>query len=230
MAYKNRFEIAYEQTDSSGKLRLSELLMIAQKDATEHVKLLGFGPDRTFERGYLWVIARQRFVIDSLPNYIDEVESETHPAPMRAFVYPRHYSLRKDDKVIVRGVAAWMLIDAKERKVLTPSQSGIVIPGEAGEGELPFPTSLSAPELTQQVKLRAKWSMCDANRHLNNTKYLDLCEDLLPEGFLLSHPAKEVSCEYKKEIKLGEEFTISYGEAEGAYWFTSDRFIIRIAY
>ena len=183
MAFSDSFLLRHDQADSSGKLRLSELLLIAQRIATAHVESLGIGPEKTFQRGYLWVIARQRFVIDSLPRYGDFVEAETHSAAMRAYVYPRHYALKKEGKTIVRGVAAWMLIDAKQRKALTPSQSGIIIPGEAGEGELSFPSSLPVPKLPHQAELTAKWSMCDANGHLNNTKYLDLCEDLLPFDF-----------------------------------------------
>ena len=65
---------------------------------------------------------------------------------------------------------------------------------------------------------------------MNNTKYLDVCEDLIPTDFLLDHEAKELFCDYKKEIKLGEEFELSYGLIDGSYWFVSDHFVIRIVY
>ena len=230
MAFEQKFLIPSEAVDPSGHLRLSELLMLAQKMATAHVEALGYPIASTRGRNLFWVVARQRFLIDAIPSFPDEILFRTHPGEGRAYVYPRHYEILSNGKIIIRGVSAWVLIDGISRKIVTPKEANVIIPGEEYEGDLPFPSGIRAPELPQVAKKKADWSLCDINGHLNNTKYLDLCEDLIPEDFLMSHRAKEIVCEYKKEIHLGEEFEVHYGKIGDSYWFASDRFLFRIDY
>lgn len=224
MGYTKHFDLRMEEVDPEKRLRLPNLLLMAQQMAVAHVEAMDLGHDKTLDRGFLWVVARQHYVIRELPCYADEIDFETHPGETMAFVYPRHYALSRGGKTLIKGIALWSLISMKDRKPLFPKATGIHILGEKQEGDLPFPMMPKAPELDHVVDLEAKWSLCDLNGHINNVRYVDFCMDLIPLDFLKKKPVKELWIDYKKEIKLGESVQLHYGYVDEAYWFLCEQF------
>ena len=57
MAYTRKLKIPMENVDSGNRLRLSQLLQLAQEAATEHAEVLNAGRALTIERGCFWVVA-----------------------------------------------------------------------------------------------------------------------------------------------------------------------------
>ena len=78
--------------------------------------------------------------------------------------------------------------------------------------------------------LKASWRDCDLNGHMNNTAYLDEAEDLIPLEYLKSHVPSAIDIAYKKEIPLGEEVEVSYGDEGGVYVFSCPSFFLRLTF
>lgn len=230
--YEKDVIIRHALCGADKRLKSSSMLLEYQEIANEDVERLGLGKEKTWDKGLLWVMARQRFLIHRMPLYREEVKFSTWPNGVIRFLYPRSYAAyAKDGSLLIEGTSIWTLIDATTRKPIIPEERGLLVEDGASGRPFEMPSSVRCPLfLPQKAELEAKWSLCDPNGHLNNAKYLDACEDLIPADFLLSHPLKGLEIDYRKEIPLGEKVTLSYGEKEGSYFFRCDSFHLRLIY
>ena len=217
--------------DYSAHLRISSLLKYAQDIAAFHVKKMNFGPDKTFNKGLLWVVAKMHFEIDRMPHHEEGFIFSTWPNKCIHFIFPRNYEI-KDEKgnVYIRGTSFWSLINKEKRSIVMPNELGEEFPYITTGSEIKMPVIIRSPEFDNKAKIKATWSNVDMNGHLNNTHYFDLVEDLIDKDYLLTHSPKTIDVTYKKEIKLGEEVELSYGHEGDTYYFYCDRFIIKIEY
>ena len=55
----------------------------------------------------------------------------------------------------------------------------------------------------------------DINGHMNNTRYMDWVDDLIPSAFHRDHPLKEFTVCYLNEAKEGQKLTLNWNLGEG---------------
>ena len=226
-----KLKILTEHCDPSRKLRLSSLLKFLQEVSIEDTERLGYPRSTTLDRGLLWVIGKQRVKINRLPCYDETVEILTYPGERIPFLFPRHCKIYSSSgELLVSSSAAWTLIDEKSRLMVDPEQFGIVIEGENEGDEIGFQFPFKGFDLKKEATFAAKWRDCDLNGHMNNTAYLDEAEDLIPHSFLKEHEPSFLDVAYKKEIPLGQEIPVQYGEENLVYVFSSASFFIRLGF
>lgn len=220
-----------KDTDLKRQLKPSSLLLFAQEMSINHTKMLGFGREKTLDRGLLWVILKERFEIKRMPFYDETIKLITYPGEMLHFFFPRHFLiLGCKDEVLVKGSALWALMDEKKREIVDPKEHGVIIPGHQKGDELPLLFSNRTPALDGFASLSASYSDCDLNGHLNNAAYLDLMMDLIPFDYLLNHQLKKIDLTFSKEIRFGETFDTDYGCQDDTYFFKSRNFLIRLGF
>ena len=213
------------------KLRPSRLFDFIQEISIAHTIALGYPRETTLDKGYLWVIGRESLSIKRMPEYDERIRVSTYPDRTLKVLYPRSYEIQDEKgETLIEGMAVWTLIDEKTRTVVEPEISGVIIKDASHGRCLPFPRALRLENLPHKKKLVASYSQCDLNGHMNNTKYLDIAEDLIPMDFLLSHDLIGISVVYKKEIKCGEEFEVEYGPYGKGFAFHGDRFDILLEF
>ena len=69
--------------------------------------------------------------------------------------------------------------------------------------------------------LRADYSLCDMNGHLNNTRYADIIFNLLPLEVIRTQTVEDFLIYYHKEIPLGQSFRVCRAQMEENKWFFS---------
>ena len=224
-------KILTEHCDPTRKLRLSSLLKFLQEVSIEDTENLGYPREKTLDKGLLWVIGKQRLVINRLPEYDETVRIVSYPGERIPFLFPRHCKIYSSSgELLVSSSAAWTLIDEKKRSMIDPEAYGIVIEGKTEGDEVGFQFPFKGFDLTKNATFAAKWRDCDLNGHMNNTAYLDEAEDLIPSGFLKAHEPSLLEVAYKKEIPLGQEIPVSFGEEDDVYVFSSPSFFIRLGF
>ncbi len=224
-------KILTEHCDPTRKLRLSSLLKFLQEISIEDTEKLGYPREKTLDRGLLWVIGKQRLTINRLPKYDEVVQIVSYPGERMPFLFPRHCKIYSSSgELLVSSSAAWTLIDEKKRSMIDPKAYGIVIDGKSEGDEVGFQFPFKGFELTKNATFAAKWRDCDLNGHMNNTAYLDEAEDLIPFAFLKAHEPSLLEVAYKKEIPLGQEIPVSFGEEDNIYVFSSASFFIRLGF
>ena len=214
------------------KLRASSLLSLLQEISIEHTENLGFPRETTLDKGLLWVIAKQHIEITRMPKYDETVTILTYPSEMMHALFPRSYEV-KDNKgnTIIKGLAIWTLIDIKSRMMINPKEYGVIIPDLSNGRDFSIPLGHKMPlDLSNETSLKASYSLCDINGHINNSSYLDIAEDLIPVSYIEKHDLKAIDIEYVHEVKLGEELNIKYGQKDDTFYFLSPAFKLRLDY
>ena len=224
--YQKTIKLRAEHVDFRRKLRLSTLFTLFQECCIAHTEELGFGREKTLDKGLLWVILSERFLIHRMPEYDEAITLECYQGPMLHYFFPRHLVV-KDEKgnELLRGLAVWALIDAKKRDLIDPKAKGIVIEGKEYGGELAPLMRLPLPPKNKKLTWQSTYSLTDINGHLNNAGYVTLAMDEFDPD-QRKKEIQEVALTFKKEIPFGESFEVAMGSDETHCGFSGTNFSI----
>ncbi len=206
--YEKTFQIPTFATDRFGRLKCSYLLSLAQEVAGDHSALMGTDYHST---KLYWVITRQKVQITRLPVAGEEITLETWPMPTTRVAYPRSTIARDaGGEEVFRSISLWVLMDPASRAMILPGKSGVTVDGLLRGSELAVPGSL-VPKTFANVKTRAVcYTDLDTNGHMNNARYLDWMEDLLPTAFHKTHIPREFTVCYQSEATEGENLELRW--------------------
>lgn len=233
--YEKTYTILASDVDMYRRLRLSRLFTILQDVSLEHTNALGMGRDKTLDRGILWVVTMQRVDVDRLPVYDEEVRLMTWTGRVRHVMFPRFFRMTDlEGRTLLTASGFWMLIDEKKRTLLFPEREGIHFPADTVENEPPLPSAPKSLEITGESFHTVPYSSIDLNGHMNNARYLDLAENVMPADLR----AKDIRCitaEYSAEIRPEETVRLETGADEKAFYMACLRdekrlFRIRLDY
>ena len=201
-------------------LRPSCLLNLLQQAAIHHTEQLGMGREKTLDRGLLWAISRQQIVIDRMPAYDERVVLTSWPGRTMHVLFPRYCELRtQEGERLLRASALWVLLDAGTRSFVFPDEYGVELPGMDRADQLPLPEQPVSLPSASETQFTVPYSYVDLNGHMNNTRYLDLAEDLLPED-ARTRPLAEIRIAHQLEARCGQTLTVSMGADETVRTFT----------
>jgi acyl-ACP thioesterase len=207
--FERDYRIAYSDTDLKQRLRLSRLFTLLQEAATDHAALLGAGSDKTLDRGLLWIVTLQQAKIARLPEYDEQIRLRSWPGKMMHLLFPRYYRIEdRQGNPLVEASALWALMDQSTRRVVFPEMYGVKIRGVHTGKEIPLPTAPKMPKSTEIGTFTVPYSYVDLNGHMNNTRYFDLAEDLMPDA-LHARALTGVQTEYAKEAPRGAKLLLN---------------------
>ena len=227
--YRLEYKVLASDTDPGRRLRLSRLFTLLQEAAIAHTEALGFGREKTLDRGYLWVVTHVHLKIRRLPEYDERVLLESVPGQTMHSLYPRYSRITgADGSALLTASALWTLMDQRTRTMADPAETGVLImalimalsaavfDGMAADWAGGFPRTPKAPAAGPAEPWTVPHSYTDLNGHMNNARYLDLAEDRLPEP-LRDRTPREILVEYAAEIRLGETMALLCQAAENSF-------------
>lgn len=205
--YEKAYQLKSSDVNRRQRLRTSVLMRWLQEAAIAHTEELGMGREKTLDKGLLWIVSLQRTEILRMPVYDEKIVVRSWPGRTMHVFFPRYYELVSADKkeTLVRACALWMLLDEKTRRFVFPENYGIAIDGVVTGNETALPASPKALPLTEETPFTVPFSYVDLNGHMNNTRYYDLADDLLPfekDGRLLRSLAAEYLHEIREEQRI----------------------------
>ena len=211
MIYRKTFSISDLHADCFLRLKPSVLLYFAQEVAADHAYQLGTGWETLHQKNLFWAIIRHKVQITRLPVSGETITVETWPLPATRVAYPRAtIAYDAEGKELFRTMALWVLMDTESRTMVLPGKSGVDVPGIVRGLEADTPSSIAPKPLEHTVTHTVGYAMLDRNGHMNNTRYLDLLDDLLPADFHKDHPAKEFTVCYLSEAKEQQQLTLNW--------------------
>lgn len=206
--YQKQFYIDDHFCDCFGRLKSASALYFVQEMAGQHVHHMALEPAPA-DRGLLWVIIRHRLQITRLPCKGETIHLETWPMPTTRVAYPRSVvAYDEQHRELFRSISLWVLMDKESRAMILPGKSGIAVPGILRGNELPSPHSLIPAKCSASGHRRVCFSDLDANFHMNNCRYLEWIDDLLPSSFHSSHRLQDMTMCYMAEAREGDALEI----------------------
>ena len=201
-------------------MRSSQLFELLQEAATDHSELLSAGVDVIRRQNLMWVLARQNVEIARMPRYGEKITVETWPGKTVHSLYPRYYRLLDEQgEAIVNSSSIWMLVDMRERALVSSAQSGIDFSFDKRGFEISLPSPPRAFFTDRSASFTVPFSYVDMNGHMNNTRYFDLADNLSPAALTGRDPAR-ILVEYSAELRLGNSYELLYGQQ-------GDRFFLK---
>ena len=214
--YQQKFHINDAAVDCCGRLKHSMLLFYVQEVAGIHATALGAGYDALMAKNLFWAILRTRVQISRLPRSGETIRVETWPMPTSRVAYPRSVVAYDENGCeVFRAISLWCLMDKNSRSMVLPGKSGVMVDGTLRGNELAVPGSLAVKGLDQECKRKILYSDLDRNGHMNNTRYMEWCGDLLPSAFHQTHTPEEFTVCYHAEALESEVLDIRYQMKEG---------------
>ena len=212
-----------EATDvnSADRLKNSRLLAIMQEIAGEHSALLGADRSALEDRKLFWAVIRHRVQITRLPQSGESIRVCTWPMPTTRTAYPRAtVAYDADGNELFRGISLWILMDMTTRAMVLPGKSGVEVAGSLQGNELTLPGSLLPQKLPNREDRTVRFSDLDLNGHMNNCRYMEWVDDLLPAEFHRTHSPKQLLVCYLSEAREAEKMEVC--------WEVSEQSVLRV--
>ena len=202
--------------DCFGRMKLSMVLYLAQEIAGNHCKLLNADYETLKKHRLFWAISRHKVQISRLPRSGETIHLETWPMPTTRVAYPRSmaaYDAQGNE--LFRSISLWVLMDDRTRAMILPGKSGVVVDGTLTGTELTVPHAIASRPMEQSVQKTVGFTQLDRNGHMNNTRYMDWVDDLLPSSFHKVHPVQEFTVCYLNEAREGDQIRVGYEMTDG---------------
>lgn len=209
--YVQNFQINDAAVDRYGRLKPSMILFYAQEIAGRHCELLSLDYDSLARRRMFWAVTRHRVQITRLPTRGETIRVETWPMPTTKVTFPRSVvAYDEQGREVFRAISIWVLMDLDTRAMILPGKSGIVVDGLLRGSELAVPGALVPKPMTNSFERTVCFTDLDRNGHMNNTRYFDWIDDLLPSQFHEGHPVKEFTICYHTEAREGQRLELQW--------------------
>ena len=209
--YQQEFYVNDAAVDCFGRLRPAMLLFYVQEVSGLHASALGASYEALMSKNLFWAILRTRLQITRLPRSGETIRVETWPMPTSRVAYPRSVvAYDEGGNELFRAISLWCLMDKTSRAMVLPGKSGVMVAGTLRGNELAIPGSLVVKTLANTHSRGVLFSDLDRNGHMNNTRYMEWCTDLLPAAFHSSHAPEEITICYHAEAREGEKLDMHY--------------------
>ena len=213
--FRHTYTVEDNEVDCFGDLSVSMILFYAQDIAGRHCVDLKLDYDTMAARRLFWAVIRHRIQVTRLPRRGEEITVETWPMPTTRVAYPRAtVAWDAQGRELFRIISLWVIMDLDTRAMILPGRSGVEVEGILLGSELSAPGSLVPKALENRQERTVRYSDLDRNGHMNNCRYLQWAQDLLPSAFHGSHRVKELTICYLSEAREGDKMTLSWQQNE----------------
>lgn len=210
--FRRSYPIRATEVDCFDRLKLSRILDLLQDVAGGHCTLLGTDRERLARQGLFWAVIRHRVQIIRLPQAYETLHLETWPMPTTRTAFPRATCVYDGEgREALRCVSLWVLMDMERRSLVLPGESGVAVSGTLRGGELRVPGSIALKNLSCHTQRSVRFSDLDWNGHMNNCRYMDWVQDVLPASYHRSHRPLEFAVNYAQEATEGTEISLNWG-------------------
>ncbi|KRK82081.1 acyl-ACP thioesterase [Companilactobacillus bobalius DSM 19674] len=201
-------EVPYYFANFTGDIRLSALIDImlltsekqlhqADADSTEMVMNNGLG----------WVVVQYHMDINQMPRLGQKLKVTTQATSYNKYFFYRDFWIEDmDGNVMVKAQSAFVLIDIKERKIVSAADR---LENKFGAEEVNRIQRFARLRVPEDYDFKQPQHIgyynIDVNKHVNNSYYFDWMVDTLDTDYIASHHLKSMDIKYEKELNLESE-------------------------
>ena len=223
--YTDEILIDAKDVDLADRMKVSSLVAYLQETAAHDVNQYGWGWYALGRLNICFVITRINIRMHSYPKVGDKLLLSSWMANKPKLIFERAYKATLEDGTpVLEAMTEWVLINTETRTVIKPVGLDLpVVPDEA-VGEHIFETDrcriVFEPQQTQ--KQIPVYSDFDYNGHVNNAKYIEWVEDMLPAEEHKTRVISELEMKYEAEILPGSEVLIKSAADGDTYYYKGE--------
>ena len=199
--------IRYSECGADNALKLSSLINYFQDCTTENSEQLGVGHGYLVEKHRAWILNSWQVEIMRRPKVHEEVEVSTWATGFKGVLGPRDFCMKtRDGEVLAYAHSLWVYLDTESGRPTKPEieeiekySVGDPLPMESVSRKIKEPEGAIWVDTFPVHKYHI-----DTNNHVNNSKYIELACEALPDEF----EVKKLRVEYKKAAVLGNTMTL----------------------
>ena len=194
--------------DSHKRLGLPGLLNLLQDAAWLHARHLGWGYEDLIKQRTIWVLARQKLVMQAWPAWGDEVVVRTWPRGTAGALATRDFEVLVGDRKLGECTTSWLILDMDSRKPKKLDRAAFE-EMRRRDGHLAIDAAKIAPrsDLQPVETYRVHYSDLDVNGHVNNTRYAQWIGDCLTAEEHTRQIA-DYEINFLAEARVGDAVTI----------------------
>ncbi|MBE6557233.1 MAG: hypothetical protein E7664_05770 [Ruminococcaceae bacterium] len=218
MYYAKDFVVRWHDTDLSGRVRPSAVMVYMQETANCHLE--EHGPSLTTLREVekkIFILSKLRLELYEPLHAYDRITVQTWTSENRGYAFLRSFRILRNGTVAARAFTQWALLRADTHALMRNEEFQYGM-SHGDAPELSIPRRLSFPEnMTVCGERTIRYADADYNHHMNNTRYPDMLCDYMPLEDAVRVRAMTLS--FVSEAPLGETLTVLRGQEGQAYAF-----------
>lgn len=214
MAFQFDSRVRYSEMGTDRRLTLGSLVNYFQDCSTFQSELCGQGIDALRQRHQAWLVLSWQIEILRRPVLGEKIIAKTWPYAFKAFYGYRHFVLEDEEGgCLARANSIWVLMDTDTgRPVKVPPEVLKDYPLEPRLEMREFPRKIQEPEGgKEQEAFPVAKAQIDTNGHVNNSQYIRMAEEYLPDGF----ETETLRVEYRSQARLHDTIVPVVHEQEG---------------
>ena len=203
MAYSFGGRGRYSEIGQNGLLTLPAILNYFQDCTIFHSEDIGLGVGVLEEKKRCWVLSAWQVIVNRYPNLSEKIKISTWPYGFRGFMGMRNFTMDSEKgERLAYANTYWSFINSETGlpEKLTESD----ISGYKNEKKLDMeyaPRKITLPSCFETAEpFSVQKHHLDTNHHVNNTQYIQMAMDYVPEGFCI----RQMRAEYKQQARLND--------------------------
>ena len=207
----------------ANNISASKMLYELQEAGREQMEREKPSVDDLLDRNIALMVNRIDMVIRRAVEDTEDVTYLSNPCPSDRATLLRVYEAKVGEEQVAYASSIWTVVNFKSRKILKVKEINMkkytMAKYRNPFGDRKFRITPEEEKIMEDVgSLKVGRDNMDDNGHMNNIKYLEHCEEHIPE-LQEGHFLKEIRLHFMKEALYDEELKIKRLQKEGAYYF-----------
>lgn len=204
--YEFGSRVRYSEVDSNGKLTWLALMDYFQDCSVFHSEKENLSVEYLKENHIAWVLSSWQICVNRMPHLAEKIVTQTWAYGLKGFYGYRNFAMNDEQgERLAYANSVWVLMDTQSGRPVRIPQ--IMVDRYGLEPQLPMECSerkiVLPEEYEEQESFIVPQYFIDTNRHMNNSRYMQMALEYLPEYFA----AGEVRVEYRKAAVQGDMLT-----------------------
>ncbi len=218
--FEEEFKLRLYDTDMSGNVLPHEFFRILQETAGEHHTFVNDNLLKLYARGMSWFLLQAKFEFDRTPQYGERLTVRTWLSQIRSIKAKReYYILDQKGNIIGRAAKLWAFFNLQtKRPIAVPPEIQEKWPVYDEQAVTLDKVSAPGDYFPGQAKITVRKSDLDINRHVNNLRYIQWLEEVLPAD-LENKPVLCLNAKFMAESSQGDELLIQRTDVSDGKFF-----------